>query len=82
VAEHPFGTMKYYMGQIPILLRGKEKVQVEMDLYSSAYNLIRLKNVEQVSVLLEKLAKWDPIHGFCVFLSFLYAKNRNYAPAF
>jgi hypothetical protein len=67
VAEHPFGTMKYYMGQIPILLRGKEKVQVEMDLYSTGYNLIRLKNVETVPVLLKKLAKWDPIHGFFFF---------------
>ncbi|MDR0206099.1 MAG: IS1182 family transposase, partial [Bacteroidales bacterium] len=36
VIEHPFGTMKYLMGQIPILLRGKEKVQIEMDLYSTA----------------------------------------------
>ena len=63
VVEHPFGTMKYLMGQIPILLRGKEKVQVEMNLYSTAYNLIRLKNIESVSVLLEKLAVWQPAFG-------------------
>lgn len=41
VAEHPFGTMKYYMGQIPVLLRGKEKVSSEMGLYTIAYNLKR-----------------------------------------
>jgi hypothetical protein len=64
VVEHPFGTMKYLMGQIPILLRGKDKVQVEMDLYSTAYNLIRLKNIESVSVLLERLAFWQPGSGF------------------
>jgi hypothetical protein len=57
--------MKYLMGQIPILLRGKEKVQIEMDLYSTAYNLIRLRNVETVSILLEKLKKWQPISFFC-----------------
>jgi transposase len=39
--EHPFGTMKYYMGQMPTLLRGKEKVSIEMGLYSIAYNLKR-----------------------------------------
>jgi len=77
VVEHPFGTMKYYMGQIPILLRGREKVQVEMDLYSTAYNLTRLKNVESVSVLLEKLALWQPIFGFLAFLSFLSSKKQG-----
>jgi len=82
VVEHPFGTMKYYMGQIPILLRGKEKVQVEMDLYATGYNLIRLRNLETVSILLEKLAKWNPIFGFFTFLSFLYSKNRRYYPVF
>ena len=78
VVEHPFGTMKYYMGQIPILLRGKEKVQVEMDLYSTAYNLTRLKNIEAVSVMLEKLAQWEPVSGFRAFLSFLSSKNEQY----
>jgi len=53
VVEHPFGTIKYLMGQIPILLRGKDKVQVEIDLYATAYNLIRMKNIESVSVLLK-----------------------------
>jgi hypothetical protein len=82
VVEHPFGTMKYYMGQIPILLRGKEKVQVEMDLYSTGYNLIRLKNTEPVSILLEKLKKWHPVSGLLTFLSFLFAKKREYSPVF
>jgi len=41
VVEHPFGTMKYSMGQIPLLLRGKEKVQIEMSLYAIGYNLKR-----------------------------------------
>jgi len=82
VVEHPFGTMKYYMGQIPILLRGKKKVQIEMDLYSTGYNLIRLRNVETVPVLLEKLAKWNPISGFLDFFRFLFSEKRVYCPVF
>ncbi|MDR0365064.1 MAG: transposase [Bacteroidales bacterium] len=54
--EHPFATMKYYMGQIPILLRGKAKVQVKMDLYSTAYNLRHLFNITIAPELLTKLA--------------------------
>ena len=82
VVEHPFGTMKYYMGQIPLLLRGKAKVQVEMDLYSTGYNLIRLKKVEIVPILLDKLAKWNPIFGFLILLSFLRSKKRVYCSVF
>jgi transposase len=78
VVEHPLGTMKYYMGQIPILLRGKEKVQVEMDLYSTGYNLIRLKNVEIISLLFEKLAQWNPVTGFSALLSNIFTKKRRY----
>ena len=41
VAEHPFGTMKYYMGQTPVLLRGKDRVSTEMALYVTGYNIRR-----------------------------------------
>jgi len=47
LSEHPFGTIKYLMGQIPILLRGIDKVQIEMDLYTIAYNFKRLLNIEE-----------------------------------
>jgi len=43
--EHPFGTIKYDMGQIPLLLRGKQKVQTEMNLYAIGYNLKRYFNI-------------------------------------
>lgn len=58
IAEHPFGTIKYWMGQIPILLRGKEKVQVEVDLYSTCYNLKRLTNIETMQLLLQEVQNW------------------------
>ena len=82
MVEHPFGTMKYYMGQIPILLRGKEKVQVEMDLYSTGYNLIRLKYIENMSLLFKKLARWNPIAGFFALLSHLFLKEKQYCLAY
>jgi transposase len=82
VVEHPFGTMKYYMGQMPILLRGKEKVQVEMDLYATGYNLIRLRNIELVPTLLKKLEKWSPISNFIAFISVMLLNKVMYRLSF
>jgi hypothetical protein len=48
VVEHPFGTMRYAMGQIPILLRGRKKVQIEMNLYGIGYNLKRYLNIQRM----------------------------------
>lgn len=59
VVEHPFGTIKYWMGQIPILLRGKEKVQAEIDLYATCYNIKRMLNIEDMHILLSKLGSWQ-----------------------
>lgn len=59
LVEHPFGTIKYWMGQIPILLRGKEKVQAEIDLYATCYNIKRMLNIEDMHILLNKLASWN-----------------------
>ena len=46
IAEHPFGTIKYSMGQIPLLVRGKQKVQTEMNLYAIGYNLKRYLKIK------------------------------------
>ncbi len=59
LVEHPFGTIKYWMGQIPILLRGKEKVQAEIDLYATCYNIKRMLNIEDMHILLTKLQNWQ-----------------------
>lgn len=58
IVEHPFGTMKKWMGQIPLKLRGKQKVQTEIDLYSISYNFKRLINVESYEILMQKLINW------------------------
>jgi transposase len=58
LVEHPFGTMKYHMGQIPLLLRGKKRVQTEMNLYAIGYNLKRYFNIEALkSKELEKISQ-------------------------
>jgi transposase len=41
LAEAPFGIMKMWMGHIPLLLRGIDKVQTEINLYTLAYNFKR-----------------------------------------
>lgn len=59
--EHVFGTLKYWMGKIPLLLRGKEKVQTEINIYTTAYNLKRLISIESFENLIEMINeyKWE-----------------------
>jgi transposase len=46
LSEHPFGTIKYWMGHIPLKTRGRKKVRAEINLYAIGYNLKRLLNIE------------------------------------
>lgn len=57
VVEHPFGTIKWMMGKFNFLLTGKEKVQIEFDLYSTAYNIKRLMNCAEMPVLIKQMSK-------------------------
>jgi len=56
--EHLFGTFQMWMGKIPLLLRGRKKVQIQIDLYATAYNIRRLLNIEPMEVLLKKLQNY------------------------
>lgn len=60
VVEHPFGTIKWMMGKFNFLLTGQEKVQTEFDLYATAYNVKRLINCNDFSLLKEQVInyKW------------------------
>lgn len=51
LSEHPFGTLKQWMGKIPIKLRGKRKVQTEMNIYHLAYNFKRMTSIENIFTL-------------------------------
>jgi len=59
VVEHPFGTIKMIMGKFCFLLRKKHKVQIEVDLYTTVYNLKRLINIENMGNLHQKVRKYD-----------------------
>jgi transposase len=59
VVEHPFGTIKLMMGKLCFLLRNKHKIQIEVDLYATAYNLKRLINIENMDNLLRKVSGFN-----------------------
>jgi len=58
IVEHPYGAIKMIMGKFCFLLRKKHKVQIEVDLYSTVYNLKRLINIENMQDLLKKVEKY------------------------
>ena len=55
LSEHPFATLKRWMGKIPLNLRGKTKVQTEINIYTIAYNLKRLINIQKVQLSVEQI---------------------------
>jgi transposase len=59
IVEHPYGTIKMIMGKFCFLLRKKYKVQIEVDLYSTVYNLKRLINIENMQDLFRKVEKYN-----------------------
>jgi len=59
IVEHPYGTIKMIMGKFCFLLRKKHKVQIEVDLYATVYNLKRLINIENMQDLLNKVEKYN-----------------------
>jgi hypothetical protein len=72
--------MKYYMGQIPILLRGKQQVQIEMNLYATAYNLKHLLSITPVPALLAKLAQWPLAPALRKILQHFLRKFHLFCP--
>jgi transposase len=59
IVEHPYGTIKMIMGKFCFLLQKKHKVQIEVDLYSTVYNLKRLINIENMQDLFKKIEKYN-----------------------
>ena len=51
-AEHPFGTIKAWMGATHFLTRGLKRVGTEMSLYVLAYNLKRMISILGIGPLL------------------------------
>lgn len=59
VIENVFGSIKVWMGKIPLLLTGKENVQTEVDLFATAYNMVRCVNLLGTECALSEL---DSVH--------------------
>lgn len=59
LVEHPIGTIRYWMGKIPLLLRGRLKVATEINLYTTAYNLRRLISITPFMDLMEIIENYD-----------------------
>jgi hypothetical protein len=59
IVEGVFGTLKYWMGQIPLKLRGLRKVQTEIDLYAAGYNLKRWFSLGSFKELMGEIANWS-----------------------
>ena len=54
-AEHPFGTIKAWMGATHFRLRTLEKVRTEMSLHVLAYNLKRMIALLGVQPLIQAI---------------------------
>ncbi|MFN8437042.1 MAG: transposase [Cytophagales bacterium] len=60
INEHIFGTLKRQWNYYYTNLRGLEKVNGEMALIMTVYNLKRVHNILGIEKLLEKLKTWKP----------------------
>lgn len=55
--EHPFGTIKMWMGATHFLMRRKKNVSIEMSLNVLAYNLKRMMTIMGTTGLMEAISK-------------------------
>ncbi len=53
--EHPFGTIKDWMGATHFLMKTLEHVNTEMSLHVLAYNMKRVMNIMGVKALMEAM---------------------------
>ena len=54
--EHPFGTLKAWMGSTHFLTKTLAKVKTEMSLHVLAYNMKRMINIFGVKPLMQAVA--------------------------
>jgi len=65
-AEHPFGTLKAWMGSTHFLTKTLEHVGTEMSLHVLAYNLKRVMNILGVEGFL------GAIRAFFIFVVYIF----------
>lgn len=83
IVEHPFGTIKFWMGHSAFLTRGFENVQGEFSLSCLAYNFKRLISLMGITPLLELLKKKirQLSRHLSVFFLLLFSILHHSAPA-
>ena len=57
IIEHPFGHFKRNLGAGQFLLRGKEKVDAEVSMLTTCFNMVRLITIIGIPILLAEFAK-------------------------
>ena len=60
VAEHPFGTLKNWMGYQPLKHRGIDNCQTLISIYASAYNMKRWLSTGSFEELWAQVMNWTP----------------------
>jgi Transposase DDE domain len=56
IVEHPFGSIKQWMGQGAFLMKGLDKVRAEFSLTALGYNLRRALNIPGVEAMVAAVA--------------------------
>jgi transposase len=75
--EHPFGTLKFWMGSAHFLMKTLHNVKTEMSLHVLAYNMKRVMKILGVPGLLRVMQAW---HLICHFLLVLACAARSNGP--
>ncbi len=79
LAEHPFGTLKLWLGWTHFLVRGLEKVNAQLDLLITCYNFKRVLNIVGIDVFrayCEQRNKTAQNNDKEVVLFYFYSKTR------
>ena len=63
IIEHPFGTIKRSWGYTYTLLKGIKKVNGEMSIIFTMYNIRRAMSILGVSELISRLKQWKPAYN-------------------
>ena len=62
--EHPFGTLKAWMGATHFSTKRLKNVRTEMSLHVLAYNLRRMISIMGVRPLMEAIRAWNAVYEF------------------
>lgn len=59
LSEHPFATLKLWMGKTPLTLRGRAKVNTQIAIFATAYNILRSSHIKSTQQMIQKVKEFD-----------------------